>query len=194
MGIVILHLPVNFSSVYNDSAAEEPDGFVSARILYPTLEEPKNLPYLDPAIALDYCREMIAFGAPPPLKVFGFLLHSLRLVQMPLSPNAQLLQGKKLPIVVFSHGLGGTAITYTYQTQHLAAQGHVVLVMDHTDGSAPVVQKSDGTKHFYDFNVGKVRAELHFLFWYWRLHSLTTVYESFFRVAMERWEARRLCS
>lgn len=156
VGIVKLHLPASFSSVYNGSASAEADGYVSARILYPTLEKPQSLPYLDPSIALDYCKETIAFGAPPPLKEFGFLLHSLRLVQMPLSPNAQPLQGEKLPLIVFSHGLGGTAVTYTYQTQHLAAQGHVVLVIDHTDGSAPVVKKYDGTKHFYDYDIAKV--------------------------------------
>lgn len=156
VGIVKLHLPVSFSSIYGESASTAPSGFVSARILYPTLEEPKSLPYLDPSIALDYCKATIAFGAPPPLKEFGFLLHSLRLVQMPLSPNSEPLQGAKLPLVVFSHGLGGTAITYTYQTQHLAAQGNVVLVIDHTDGSAPVVKKRDGTKHFYDFEISKV--------------------------------------
>lgn len=160
VGIVKLHLPVNFSSVYNESSTTESDGFVSARILYPTLQEPRDLPYLDPEIALEYCKETIAFGAPPPLKEFGFLLHNLRLVQMPLSPNANPLDNKKLPLIVFSHGLGGTAITYTYQTQHLAAQGHVVLVINHSDGSAPVFQKRDGTKHFYDSDIVKVGAIL----------------------------------
>lgn len=158
VGIVKLHLPVNFSSVYNESPTNESDGYVSARILYPTLEEPQDLPYLDHEIALEYCKETIAFGAPSPFKEFGFLLHNLRLVQMPLSPNAKPLDNKKLPLIVFSHGLGGTAITYTYQTQHLAAQGHVVLVINHSDGSAPVVQKHDGTKHFYDYDIVKASA------------------------------------
>jgi platelet-activating factor acetylhydrolase len=159
VGIVKLHLPVNLGTIYNNKTGASdvpPDGFVSVRILYPTLEEPKNLPYLDPDIALDYCKETIAFGAPPPLKEFGFLLHNLRLVQMPMAPNAKPLEGRKLPLVVYSHGLGGTAITYTYQTQHLAAQGHVVVVLDHTDGSAPVVQNHDGTKRTYDSTVGQV--------------------------------------
>lgn len=163
VGIVKLHLPVNFETVYEKSTSSSdisPDGFVSVRILYPTLEEPESLPYLDPDIALDYCKETIAFGAPPPLKEFGFLLHNLRLVQMPLARNAKPLEGKKLPLVVYSHGLGGTAITYTYQTQHLAAQGYVVLVLDHTDGSAPVVQSHDGTKRFFDSAVGQVSVSV----------------------------------
>jgi len=174
VGIVKMHLPVNFAAIYNKTGSSDirpDDGFVSVRILYPTLEEPKSLPYLDPDIALDYCKETIAFGAPPPLKEFGFLLHNLRLAQMPLSPNAKPLEGKKLPLIVYSHGLGGTAITYTYQTQHLAAQGHVVLVLDHTDGSAPIVQKHDGTKKAFDYSVAKVsnerlhvRARLYFLY------------------------------
>lgn len=132
-----------------------PDGFVSVRILYPTLDEPKNLPYLDTGTALDYCKETMAFGAPPPLKEFHFMLHNWRLIQMAMSPNAKPF-GTNLPLIVYSHGLGGTAITYTYQTQHLAAQGHVVMVLDHTDGSAPVVETHDGSRHSYDSQIAQV--------------------------------------
>lgn len=155
VGIVKFHLPVNFATINDKNSSAPPDGFVSVRILYPTLEEPKNLPYLDRDTALDYCKETMAFGAPPPLKEFSFMLHNWRLIQMAMSPNAKPC-GKTLPLIVYSHGLGGTAITYTYQTQHLAAQGHVVLVLDHTDGSAPVVEKHDGTRHSYDSQVVQV--------------------------------------
>jgi platelet-activating factor acetylhydrolase len=51
----------------------------------------------------------------------------------------------KFPLLVFSHGLGGTGGLYSYQTRSLAAHGYVVVALDHTDGSAPVVQKLDGT-------------------------------------------------
>lgn len=156
VGMVKLHLPVNISTDHDESEDILPDEFVSVQIYYPTKEKPKSLPYLDPDIALDYCKETIAFGAPPPLKEFGFLLHILRLVQMPVALNAKPLDDGKLPIIVYSHGLGGTAITYTYQTQHLAAQGHVVMVLNHTDGSAPIVQKHDGTRRSYDSSIVQV--------------------------------------
>lgn len=159
VGIVKLHLPVNLKTVYNESSSitTAVDDFVSVRILYPTEDETTSLPYLDSSIALDYCKETIAFGAPSPLKQSGWLLHNLRLIQMPLAPNAEPLQREnKLPIVIYSHGLGGTATTYTYQTQHLAAQGYVVLVLDHTDGSAPIVRKRDGTKRTFDYSIGQM--------------------------------------
>lgn len=53
--------------------------------------------------------------------------------------------GDGLPIVFFSHGLGGNAEMYSYQTQSLAKNGYVVVVIDHTDGSAPVAARRGGT-------------------------------------------------
>ncbi|KAJ6264458.1 hypothetical protein Dda_0604 [Drechslerella dactyloides] len=44
----------------------------------------------------------------------------------------------KLPVVIFSHGLGGTRNAYSYLTASLASYGAVVLCIEHRDGSAPV--------------------------------------------------------
>ncbi|EPS41683.1 hypothetical protein H072_4408 [Dactylellina haptotyla CBS 200.50] len=43
----------------------------------------------------------------------------------------------RFPIVIFSHGLGGTRNTYSYITASLAAQGAIVFCPEHRDGSAP---------------------------------------------------------
>jgi platelet-activating factor acetylhydrolase len=64
---------------------------------------------------------------------------------LPACDNNNNNNNKKFPLIVFSHGLGGTGGLYSYQTRSLAAQGYVVVALDHTDGSAPVVQKLDGT-------------------------------------------------
>ena len=50
----------------------------------------------------------------------------------------------RLPIIFYSHGLGGNSEIYTYQTRSLAANGYVVVVIDHTDGTAPVVLRKGG--------------------------------------------------
>jgi platelet-activating factor acetylhydrolase len=40
---------------------------------------------------------------------------------------------------MFSHGLGGTRTTYSVLCSHLAAQGRVVIAMEHRDGTGPAV-------------------------------------------------------
>jgi platelet-activating factor acetylhydrolase len=46
---------------------------------------------------------------------------------------------KPWPLVLFSHGLAGTRTTYSVLCAHLAAQGRVVLALEHRDGSGPAV-------------------------------------------------------
>jgi len=44
------------------------------------------------------------------------------------------------PLVIFSHGLGGNATTYSQLCMHLASTGKVVLAMEHRDGTCPVTR------------------------------------------------------
>jgi len=58
----------------------------------------------------------------------------------------------KWPLVIFSHGLGGTRTEYSYYCSQLASDGNVVLAMEHHDGTAPYVterynQISNGLPH-----------------------------------------------
>jgi pimeloyl-ACP methyl ester carboxylesterase len=146
---------------------------VAVRLLYPTRSTPRAVPYLTPATARDYCAHSMKFGAPPPLRGLGWMLHTWRLTERwecdyldaPLLPayndddddeawsaDASLL----LPVVVYSHGLGGHADIYSYQTHSLAAHGHVVVVLTHTDGSSPIVTQADGSRIAYDYEPQKV--------------------------------------
>lgn len=56
-------------------------------------------------------------------------------------------------LVVHSHGLGGHASIYSYQTLSLASHGHVVAVLTHQDGSAALVEKADGSVQGHDFEI-----------------------------------------
>lgn len=68
VGVVDIMLPVEWS---DDSCSALP-----VRILYPTLDEPDSLPYLPTHLAADFCAQMMQLGAPPPLKAFGWMLHT----------------------------------------------------------------------------------------------------------------------
>jgi platelet-activating factor acetylhydrolase len=73
----------------------------------------------------------------PAVYLFGSLL------KIPAYPNAPLLhperaQGsldKQWPLVIFSHGLGGSRTTYSQYCSRLAASGKVVLALEHRDGT-----------------------------------------------------------
>ncbi|KAK0191153.1 platelet-activating factor acetylhydrolase, isoform II-domain-containing protein [Armillaria mellea] len=58
-------------------------------------------------------------------------------IKVPVYPNAPLLRTKQWPLVIFSHGLGGSRTAYSQICSRLAASGRVVLAVEHRDGTAP---------------------------------------------------------
>jgi platelet-activating factor acetylhydrolase len=63
-------------------------------------------------------------------------------IVIPIQQNASLLppttRNKKWPVLVFSHGLGGSHNTYSHLLGSLASHGLVVVAPSHRDGSAPI--------------------------------------------------------
>jgi platelet-activating factor acetylhydrolase len=53
------------------------------------------------------------------------------------------------PIVVFSHGLGGSMEVYTLLCQQVASQGYFVVALEHEDGSGSYAQTVDGKPIYY---------------------------------------------
>jgi dienelactone hydrolase len=171
VGIIDTFLPINMKDHYSSPIVIDEDdahGYtcpnkgqddhVTVRILYPTLDQPVGaMPYLRPATSIEFCEESMTHSAPPPLRKYSWIIHYWRLAQVANAKlNAKPLEfdvdddirtknkSRSLPIIFYSHGLGGNSETYTYQTRALAANGYVVVVIDHTDGSSPVVLRKDG--------------------------------------------------
>ncbi|KAJ9646484.1 hypothetical protein H2199_002533 [Coniosporium tulheliwenetii] len=63
-------------------------------------------------------------------------------ISIPVHRNARLLpaptKSARWPVLVFSHGLGGTRNTYSHLAGSLSSHGIVVIAPDHRDGSAPI--------------------------------------------------------
>jgi dienelactone hydrolase len=179
VGIIDLFLPVDMASVGvsqicqsggdfkdkkdGDEAATACDPWsgdlithVPVRMLYPTLDKPGRVRHLKPKVAIEFCKQTMKFGAPPSIQAFSWIMHTWSVSGLRAKQNAALLpsdKAEKLPIVIYSHGLGGTSDVYSYQTMALASQGYIVLSLNHQDGSAPVVQRVDGSFLTFDFEI-----------------------------------------
>ena len=155
VGVVDLYIPVSSLKQSSDTnGSDAKSNFVSARLLYPTEQETtKTIPYINPTYGKEVCDQFMKIGSPPPLKKFGFILHNWLLIHIPAERNARplsTLNGKKLPMAVFSHGLVGRAEIYSYQGMSMAANGTVVLMINHSDGTAPYMQLADKSIVYYD--------------------------------------------
>jgi platelet-activating factor acetylhydrolase len=137
------------------------------RIFYPTrignnkpssssTTKTTSIPYLLPHTAHQFCQLSMKFAAPEPLKTFDWMLHHWLLTTLPVvvvtteaaestiptrmeESDKTMNEDELLPLVVFSHGLGGSADLYAFQAMELASHGAIVVSINHKDGSAPIV-------------------------------------------------------
>ncbi|EFQ86808.1 hypothetical protein CFE70_010324 [Pyrenophora teres f. teres 0-1] len=74
--------------------------------------------------------------------VLSVMPQLLYYVTMPVHQNADLLapppKSDRWPVMMFSHGLGGTRNAYSHICGSLASHGVVVVAADHRDGSSPL--------------------------------------------------------
>lgn len=80
-----------------------------------------------------------------------FLPQLLYYISMPVHQNAEILEppskSKKWPVMMFSHGLGGSKNAYSHICGSLASHGVVVVAPDHRDGSSPLsIHQTPGEK------------------------------------------------
>ncbi|PWN18191.1 hypothetical protein BCV69DRAFT_285172 [Microstroma glucosiphilum] len=88
------------------------------------------------------------FALPAILPAYQVLLAKLPFYQN--APLAKAESPRKWPTALFSHGLGGTAVTYSSYLASLASQGVVVAAVEHRDGTCPATsirtRAEDGKK------------------------------------------------
>ena len=167
VGIVDLHLPVKFDEekckIHQfDMASKENqnntmNGFVSVRLLYPTLDSVEPTPYFNQDTAKMVCEALMRIGAPPPLNKLKWMLHTWLLSKIQVKRNAEpkpTQEGGEMPVVIFSHGLTGNIALYSYQCMNLASHGSCVLSIEHSDGSGIGMKKHDGSFLPFDSSIG----------------------------------------
>lgn len=75
-------------------------------------------------------------------QVFSVIPQLLYYISIPVHHNAEILEPptslKRWPVMVFSHGLGGSRNAYSHICGSLASHGVVVVAPDHRDGSSPI--------------------------------------------------------
>ncbi|OJD17280.1 hypothetical protein AJ78_02614 [Emergomyces pasteurianus Ep9510] len=82
-------------------------------------------------------------GAPKRLSnILGMFPNTIKWTKMPAYRDAPLksstLPSKRWPVMVFSHGIGGSRYMYSYLLGCLASYGIVVVAPEHRDGSSPI--------------------------------------------------------
>ncbi|KAH8728474.1 platelet-activating factor acetylhydrolase [Phaeosphaeriaceae sp. PMI808] len=118
---------------------------VAFRVFYPAkLESSEKGVRWIPSPQRDYVSSYAKFlGANSAFAgIFSLLPQLLYYISMPVHQNAEILepptQSKRWPVMMFSHGLGGTRNAYSHICGSLASHGIVVVAPHHADGSSPL--------------------------------------------------------
>ena len=121
----------------------------SFRLFYPCPKEQKTTKHIHwlPDPQSEYLKAYYSFlQAKPWLASLLTWIPFLRLIQyttIPAIRDAELLEPPpknegRWPVMIFSHGLGGSRNAYSHICGSLASHGMVVAAPDHRDGSAPI--------------------------------------------------------
>lgn len=115
-----------------------------ARLFYPTANASVSAlqaPWLPPSESFPHetITNVLRFANIPFASALAMPLHTVGTRTIPAAYGAPLLPPQilpKLPVHIFSHGLGGSTGGYNHICMELASCGHVVVAPEHSDGSA----------------------------------------------------------
>ncbi|CAI5710439.1 hypothetical protein KXD40_005096 [Peronospora effusa] len=90
----------------------------------------------------------------------SWLFHNMNNARLAALQDAPVASSNDWPIVIFSHGLAGSLELYSYVNQELASHGYVVVVPNHSDGSACVCSPEPGRIEYYQQVTPEVRDNI----------------------------------
>jgi len=127
---------VGVTSFYiQQKTIEEQPCELVVKCFYPSSESPPSSPPNTPYMSVEQATALAAFAHIPSV----FFTHVAK-IQVRAVEDASWLSSASasspLPVLIYSHGLGGIPETYQVQATHLASHGFVVLLPTHNDGSA----------------------------------------------------------
>lgn len=115
------------------------------RIFYPCDPETKNeyadwLPQPQRAYLAGYCRLLNVKSNVA--SCLSYIPNPFSFIKIPARIDAPILKANNLnnrwPVMIFSHGLGGTRNTYSFIAGSISSYGMIVITPEHRDGSAPI--------------------------------------------------------
>lgn len=154
VGSVDIEIPTNQLDSPSNVAPPTDLPTVAFRVFYPcTQDSNEKAAKWIPSPQRDYVASYAKFlGANSAFAgVFALLPQLLYFVSMPVHQNAKLLQptskSNRWPVMMFSHGLGGSRNAYSHICGSLASHGMIVVASDHRDGSSPLsIHQTPDTK------------------------------------------------
>ncbi|ODQ73464.1 hypothetical protein LIPSTDRAFT_70456 [Lipomyces starkeyi NRRL Y-11557] len=148
VGSVEIEIPSPWPAVYD--AIETAVETLQFRVFYPAdVQDPSNKknPYWFPEERREYLKSFVTFsGRSSTLATFLSHIPFVPDVTLPCLSNVPLLDppdDHKWPVVMFSHGLGGTRNAYSQFCGSLASHGHVVIAPEYRDKSAAITYVRD---------------------------------------------------
>ncbi|KAF3032057.1 hypothetical protein E8E12_001807 [Didymella heteroderae] len=145
VGSIDVEIPTSELENPSDDAPPADIPTVAFRVFYPCRQdsEQKAVRWI-PSPQREYVAAYARFlGANSAFAgIFSLFPQLLQLTSIPVHTNADILEPttttKRWPVMVFSHGLGGSRNAYSHICGSLASHGIVVVAPDHRDGSAPI--------------------------------------------------------
>jgi platelet-activating factor acetylhydrolase len=101
-----------------------------------------------PQPSMEYARGYAAFLKQPILPASLAISLAVYNTTIPATENAAPITppNQRLPVMIFSHGLGGSRNTYSQWCGSIASHGVLVAAIEHRDGSAPISIVRSGSK------------------------------------------------
>ncbi|DAZ93911.1 TPA: hypothetical protein N0F65_010113 [Lagenidium giganteum] len=126
-------------------------GGVECRVFYPSSRDAPTVP---PTKRIRYLHHGVHLAKG--LSVFSRLPHwmfnnlsNAFLSSIDEAPIATPPTATGWPVIIFSHGLAGSLELYSINNEQMASHGHIVVVINHCDGSASVARPEDERVEYY---------------------------------------------